>query len=137
MQTFTVKRVSGAYARKLKLNRKIAICAHNAMDINYIQVYRNTDNVFVRDRIYAYFLRRCQPLLIKEVKQVSVYGYDFDDLMQESRLVMFELIDHVYKIATKNPFWFFLSMCVQRRLYSLISQSHNNRNRLFNTSYRF
>ncbi|MDA8228726.1 MAG: sigma factor [Desulfitobacterium hafniense] len=137
MQTFKLKKSFSYSSRTVKLRKKLIAHVQNAFDIKKILTYRQTNNQSVRDYIYNSILKRYYPILINEVRNKSIYGYEFEDLLQEARLVLFELIHKSYKVESKNPFWYFLRMCVRRQLYSLISQSRNTKSILLNMSSRF
>lgn len=137
LRNFKVMNNYSLGSRTIKLRKRKAVHVRNTIDRRNIQTYRSTDNQQIRKQIYEMMLRRYHAMVINEVNNVKVYGYDFEDLMQEAYLVIFEIINKDYKMESKNPFWYFLRLCIRRQLYSLIAQSKNTKNNSLNMSYRF
>lgn len=120
--------------RKIKLSYYKAMRIRNYLDLNDISLFRSTKDQAVRDHIYRKIVKRYSKLIVREVKNIQVNGYEFKDLMQEALIVLFKLIHNQYRTDLKSPFWHFLRMCIKRRLYSLISAAKSQRNSALNSS---
>lgn len=122
-------------SKLIQIPYKKAMRIRNYFDLKDVSLYRQTQERSVRNKIFQRVLRRYSIFIVKEVGAVRVGGYDFEDLLQESYIVVHEVLVHAYKPEFKNPFWPFLRMCVRRNLFSLISASKNQKNYLLNNSY--
>lgn len=133
MQHFTI--VGRLRNRSVKLPRAFMIRVRNYFDVLGVRLYRTLEDKTLRERSYKQVVRRYYGLIIRELKQVHVVGYELSDLMQEALIVVHKVMAREYRTELEIPFWPFLRMCIRRRLYSLISMAHNQRNTSLNGSF--
>ena len=133
MQHFTV--VGRLRNRSLKLPLGVKIRVRNHFDVLGVGLYLTLEDKILWERCYKRIAHRYSRLIMKELKQVHVVGYELDDLMQEAFIVVHKVMAREYRPELGIPFWPFLRMCIRRRLYSLISTAHNQRNTSLNGSF--
>lgn len=120
--------------KTVKIPYKKLMRIRNLFDLNDIKVYRQSNDSLFKQKIYNRIIRRYFPYMIKEISSLKVVGYDFDDLMQESYIVVFEVLEKAYRPERRAPFWPFLRMCIKRNLFSLVTTSRNQKNIMLNNS---
>jgi RNA polymerase sporulation-specific sigma factor len=100
-------------------------------------MFRISDDKASRNRLYEKILKRYYALILGEISKVKIIGYEFEDLKQEAFLVVFQVIKKDYRFKSRSPFWYFLRLCIRRKLYSLINTSRTKRNQAFTSARRF
>lgn len=133
----SVIRLEGSNIRTIKYSSQLNMRIRNYFDLKDIYTFRKTKKKSMQDRLYEKILKRYYALIIGEINKVSVNGYDFDDIKQEALTVVFQVIKDDYHVKSRSPFWYFLRLCVRRRLYSLIRTSKSKRNQAFISARRF
>ncbi|MHB8126114.1 MAG: sigma factor [Desulfitobacteriaceae bacterium] len=108
----------------------------NTLDLSDIELFHETKDSSKRQIIFERIINRHHRLLTSESRRFYIPGYDFDDMIQETMLVAYEVINKDYIAELKTPFWYFLRICIRRQFYSLISVSKRNKNIAFTNAKR-
>lgn len=133
----SVIRFEGAKIRAIQYSSELNMRIRNYFDLKDIYTFRKTKNKIMQDHLYEKILKRYYALILGEISKVSVNGYQFDDIKQEALLVVFQVIKQDYRVKSRSPLWYFLRLCVRRKLYSLIRTSKSKRNQAFISARRF
>lgn len=133
-----IKRLNNTCSRRtLKYSKDLNLRNRNYFDLFDIFSFRKTSNRALRNRIFKKLTDRYNILILGEISKIRVPGYEFDDLRQETYIVVYQVMKHDYRIKSPSPFWYFLRLCIRRRLYSLLTASRTLKNQAFVNAQRF
>ncbi len=127
----------GSNVRTIKYSNQLNMRIRNYFDLKDIYMFRISKSKVLCNRLYEKILKRYYALILGEISKVKVIGYEFEDLKQEALIVVFQVIEKDYGFKSRSPFWYFLRLCIRRRLYSLIKTSRTKRNQVFTHARRF
>lgn len=132
-----IMQLVGSNVRTIRYSKQLNMRIRNYFDLKDVYMFRMTDDKAFRNRLYEKILKRYYALILGEISKVKVIGYEFEDLKQEALIIAFQVIKKDYGLKSRSPFWYFLRLCIRRRLYSLIKSSRTRRNQAFVSARRF
>lgn len=130
--------LDNTYSRRtLRYSNDLNLRNRNYFDLYDIYSFRKANTRASRNRLFKKITDRYNALILGEIRKIKVPGYEFDDLRQEVLIVAYQVVNRDYRVKSGSPFWFFLRLCIRRRLYSLLTASRTLKNQAFVTAQRF